>query len=77
MQETNSTYPLPVITSFVSGHAPQADAVKYHPQRILKGWLPHMHVVAEDMEFDDKQALGKHMELYHAPELTIDLADHE
>lgn len=77
MHETESVYPLPIVTSFVAGHSPQADAAKFHGPRLLKGWLPHMHMVSEDMPFEDKQALGKHMDLFHGPDRSVELANLE
>lgn len=66
-------FPLPIFTSYMAGHSPQADATKHHGPKILKGWLPHLHVIMEDMPFEEKQTLGKHMDLFHRP--NGDVAD--
>lgn len=56
------------IGSYATTHAPQADAYRHHTEATGNGWNPHRHIIFEDYPFDEKQRLGKHIDLYHADE---------
>jgi len=66
-EPSEARHPLPIFVATVRAHAPQGDAAPFHGKSSLKGRLPHSHLILEDMPFDDKQRLGKHIELFHDP----------
>ena len=49
------------------GHPNDGDATEWHAAEVpLRRW-PHSHILIEDMTFEEKQRLGRHIDRWHFP----------